>query len=191
MGKGNPRIYKTTLAKRQSIQKYQRNNRIAVLARKHAYYVANKIRLNAAQRKWWHNNKHNKEFIKSRENKRKRSYPRRRESQNGIINGIYNTAKSHAKRRKVNFELTREQIKIRLDNINWTCELSGRPFRTYKKIEWKSRPFNASINRIDSTKGYTLNNIQIIMWCINAALNEFGIEVLSDWIQHIKLDNRE
>jgi hypothetical protein len=75
---------------------------------------------------------------------------------NNIVAYTFNALKSNAKRRGKEFTLTRTQFKkfcLKTDYI----KLKGR------------RPNSASIDRIDSSKGYSLDNIQILSLSINSS----------------------
>jgi predicted molibdopterin-dependent oxidoreductase YjgC len=58
--------------------------------------------------------------------------------------------------------------KCKLTNIDFTFKL--------KETQKNFNPFNPSIDRIDSSKGYTKDNVRIVCVIVNLALNEFGEE---------------
>lgn len=62
-----------------------------------------------------------------------------------------------------------------LERLNkGTCELTGIEFQ-YRKLPNKVRnPFVASIDRIDSSIGYTLKNCRMIIWQINLMKGELS-----------------
>jgi hypothetical protein len=67
--------------------------------------------------------------------------------------------------------LTEEWIQWQLDI--GTCEISGIPFNTKdSKRTWDS----PSLDRIDSTKGYSPENCRMILWCLNLAFSNWGEE---------------
>ena len=54
------------------------------------------------------------------------------------------------------------------------CELTGVEFNTRDR-----RKFNSpSIDRIDSSRGYTPDNIRIVCFAINAAMCDWGADVI-------------
>ncbi len=53
------------------------------------------------------------------------------------------------------------------------CEVTGLPF-TYS-LESRN-PWSPSLDRIDPTKGYTLENTRVVVWIYNAAKNVFSDE---------------
>lgn len=76
---------------------------------------------------------------------------------------------NHAKKRNIEVKITIEQAQAALDRQNFKCALSGediefQPDRTdyHRKRESHSRYNTASLDRIDSSKGYTEDNIQWI-----------------------------
>lgn len=80
--------------------------------------------------------------------------------------------RAHARRRKIEFDLTIEQLNDLFIQQNGRCLFTGE--KLYFPIYKKSRG-NASLDRIDSTKGYTINNVQWVQKNIN-----LGKQQLSD-----------
>lgn len=68
-------------------------------------------------------------------------------------------AKSHSKRINRDFEISYKFIKELIRAQNYKCALTG--------IEFKEDLTNASIDRIDSLKGYLKTNVQIVLTEIN------------------------
>lgn len=84
------------------------------------------------------------------------------------------TTRTRAKKRKMDFDLHlhAEAIQKRIDA--GVCETTGVSFDLSP-----GRKFNSpSIDRINSAKGYTYDNIRIVLNLVNAALGDWGEEVL-------------
>ena len=77
------------------------------------------------------------------------------------IKSLYNSLKYSARKRKIPFTLTL----IELNNLTFpiTCPILGMPIRFNNKQQDDS----ISIDRIDSTLGYTIDNIVVISWKAN------------------------
>lgn len=58
------------------------------------------------------------------------------------------------------------------------CEITGIPFDFTKLINQKARPFSPSIDRIDNSKGYELENVRVVCIAVNVAMNQWGESVL-------------
>ena len=58
------------------------------------------------------------------------------------------------------------------------CELTKLPFDLKPVTKTSQNPYAPSIDRIDSLKGYTKDNIRIVLYSVNAALGQFGTEIL-------------
>jgi hypothetical protein len=69
-----------------------------------------------------------------------------------------------AKERNIFFDLTVEEVAEKLEEQNYRCSLSGQDL-SFKSQRGKSHL--ASIDRIDSSKGYHRDNIQIVHKDIN------------------------
>ena len=81
---------------------------------------------------------------------------------------------SSAKSRNIYCNIKEEDILPALEN--GYCELTGLPF-DFKPPKGKVRnPYAPSIDRINSDKGYTKDNIRVVLWAVNAALSECSDE---------------
>lgn len=87
---------------------------------------------------------------------------------------LYTQTTARAKKRGDKFELTREQYAAMFSE---ECQLTGIPFDT-EKPKGKKRPFAASIDRIDSARGYSADNCRLVCVAVNVAMNEWGESVL-------------
>ncbi len=91
-------------------------------------------------------------------------------------NGTYNFSgksysawKSSAKRRGINWKITKQQMEDVFKKQNGKCALSG-----MEMIPRKNTPYRPSIDRIDSTKGYSIDNIQFVCSMVNVMKNKFN-----------------
>jgi len=91
---------------------------------------------------------------------------------------IYNRLKQSAKKRNIEFSLTLSE----LNNISYpiTCPVLGIPLR------WNTgKPFDDSysFDRVDSSKGYTIDNLQIISYLANKCKNNLTDEQMKKFCQ--------
>ena len=89
------------------------------------------------------------------------------------IKTLYNRLKASAKKRNIPFNLTltdMHQIGFPI-----TCPILGIPIRFNRG---SIQDDSISFDRIDSTKGYELDNIQIISWRANKLKNNASLEEL-------------
>lgn len=89
------------------------------------------------------------------------------------IKTIYNRLKNSAKKRNINFELTLTE----LNNLTYpiTCPILGIPLRFNRNC---LKDDSYSIDRIDSSKGYIIDNIIVISWKANRLKNNATSEEL-------------
>ena len=84
----------------------------------------------------------------------------------GEISGRYICdLKKHAKQREMPFNLTKEEMWKQFLKQNKTCALTGRPLSFCRGKE--TYETTASLDRIDSTKGYVRGNVQWVHKDIN------------------------
>jgi hypothetical protein len=90
-----------------------------------------------------------------------------------------------AKSRNIVCMLKQEDLRQKIAEVNWKCAISKLPL-TMKHND----RFKASVDRIDSSKGYTLDNIQIVATCVNMAKNAGTTEELINLCKAIAKANK-
>lgn len=97
------------------------------------------------------------------------------------VNMIAN-ARDRAKRKGMEFDLDDYAPEIASRVMRGICELSGVPL----SFDRERSPYSASLDRRDSTKGYTYDNIRVLAWGLNHALKDWGDEkmrpIMEGWI---------
>lgn len=96
------------------------------------------------------------------------------------INKKYSASKCRAKKKKIEFDLDRNYLIDLLDKQIYRCNLSGIDLRYNKVI---------SIDRINSNKGYTKNNIQLVHKDINFMKQEYSQSEFINWCKLIYSHN--
>lgn len=89
----------------------------------------------------------------------------------GIVSEIVRRKKSYCKKNNLEFNLTKEFILDRLNDIEWKCELTGLPMRSVKNdLNEKYKGFHLdsiSLDRIDHSGGYTKENVRFVLNQVN------------------------
>lgn len=75
--------------------------------------------------------------------------------------------KQNAKKRNLVFDLDIKDAYSILERQKFICALSGLTIKTVKSFSKNKKDQTASIDRIDSTKGYTIDNVQWVHKIIN------------------------
>ena len=92
----------------------------------------------------------------------------------GFLKNIWKDIRSNAHKRNINVDITLQDIIDCYKKQNGLCMLTGIKM-TYKydirteNSSWNKNPYNISVDRIDSNKGYELNNIH----CVCSSVNRF------------------
>jgi hypothetical protein len=88
----------------------------------------------------------------------------------------YNQMRSAAKSRHIPFDLTFNQFIELIKEANGRCMLTGIRFE-FQLLGTKSRrrPFAPSVDRIDSSKGYSTDNCRLICAALNIALGDWSM----------------
>ena len=89
------------------------------------------------------------------------------------IKSIYNRLKGSAKKRDIPFDLTITQLNELTFPIS--CPVLGIPLK-FNRGQMQDDSY--SIDRIDSTQGYTIDNIRVISWRANRLKNNATNEEL-------------
>ena len=113
------------------------------------------------------------------------------------ISVLLKSAKSSSKKRNqrgrtqecTEFNLTKNDILELIKRQNNKCSLTGR------QLVWRSKCANmGSIDRIDSEKGYTIDNIHLVVFTANRArsnltIEEFGYLMKDIYLYHLHANN--
>lgn len=98
------------------------------------------------------------------------------------LKALLYTSRQRAKEKEREHTLTLDDLKSIYPH-NGLCPIFG------FKLEWNSKGFretSPSIDRIDSSKGYTIDNVQIISWKANRIKSYATIEELETVINYMK-----
>jgi hypothetical protein len=93
------------------------------------------------------------------------------------IKALHTEAKRRAKRRGIAHSLTLADVQALFLDSEGRCQLSGIVFRD-EIVKGNVRPYRASIDRIDSSEGYHLDNVRLVCIAVNLAMSCWGDIVL-------------
>ena len=91
--------------------------------------------------------------------------------------------------RNMEFDLTPEYIQDLFDKSNGCCAITGISFDMELGKHRNRNPYRPSVDRIDSTKGYIKDNIQIVLSIVNTLRLDYSNDVIhtviKEWNKHI------
>lgn len=67
------------------------------------------------------------------------------------------------------------------ERANDHCEVTGLPFSWTRYAKRTIRPMAPSVDRIDSSKGYTRDNVRLVIFAANCAMGSWGEDYLYGW----------
>ena len=105
-----------------------------------------------------------------------------------ISGNYWGTVKNGAKRRNLEFSITHKMVLQTLTEQNNKCALSGVPIEFSKNRQRRASTYKeqtASIDRIDSSKGYVEGNIQIVHKYVNLMKLDHSTEEFIGWARKI------
>lgn len=100
----------------------------------------------------------------------------RREDYQKKIYELFNGAKHRAKIKEVPFDLTLGFLEDLWNQQEGCCYLTKRKFDWQQTGISRNNPNSPSLDRIDNSKGYTKDNIRLICYHLNIAINQFGLD---------------
>lgn len=99
-------------------------------------------------------------------------------------------AKSRAGKKGREFNITPEFLLDLWEEQDGKCSISGIPFELNYSEDGGPHRNGPSLDRIDSSLGYTTNNVRIVTYHVNTALSNFGEEALMELAEQIVKQNR-
>lgn len=94
----------------------------------------------------------------------------------GRARHLFNSARQSARIRHLVFDLTREWIAERLERGH--CEVTKLPFDLSSVGSKRKHPFGPSLDKVDPAKGYTTDNVRVVVWIYNIAKSDFTLEAV-------------
>ena len=105
---------------------------------------------------------------------------------------ILNRHRKGARQRDIEFCLTVDDVRNMLDSQAGRCAMTQRQFSNDRPTGQRIRPWAASIDRIDSSKGYERSNCRLVCASVNIAMNKFGdgsfTEILEALVRRVVRD---
>jgi len=118
------------------------------------------------------------EYNRKRYNFYKEKYLKRQDASLRTVRGrlysIFDAARGRSRKRDTPFEISLEDVLEKYETQNGSCALTNIEFSLDRLGRKGKNPFAPSIDRIDSHKGYTKENIRLVCVIVNLALNNFG-----------------
>lgn len=93
---------------------------------------------------------------------------------------ILSRARERAKKKGVECSLTLGELKSLFDRAGGKCEVTGKKFSKGNEENLLFSPFSPSVDRIDSKKGYSVENCRIVCLATNLAMGNRGDHVIKE-----------
>lgn len=106
----------------------------------------------------------------------------KRWQQSNPLKVIIHSSKMSARHKKLEHTISIDWLVDMIKNQNNRCAITGIEFNSFK-TNARNRPFIASIDRIDCSKGYIPENCRIVCCIVNIALNDFGLEIFDQIVR--------
>lgn len=164
--------YKDPEIKRAKAAIYQRRHRArqgseAVRSAERARYAANKKEITGRKRTWRTSNRHRDAAYRVKT----------RATVYGRAVMLHDNAKQRSKKKKQPFSLSLAHVLAGIGKV--FCPKTGAMF-DLSKAGSRTNPFAPSLDRIDSGKPYTDDNVQVVAWFYNHMKHEHSEALLLD-----------
>lgn len=106
-----------------------------------------------------------------------------RESESVFISQTLYSLKTRANKKGLEVDVTQEYLKSLLDASEYSCSVSGLKMNLESHPRKKANPFKASLDRIDSTKGYIKGNVQWVCWSVNQMKSDKTEDEFKFWVE--------
>ena len=102
-----------------------------------------------------------------------------------FFRSLYTSTKGGASSRGLPFLIYKEDLLERYLKNDGCCEASGVVLKPFKKKGAGKNLLAPSIDRIDSSKGYTTDNIQVVAHIVNIMKTDLTMDAFVIWCQRI------
>lgn len=87
-------------------------------------------------------------------------------------------AGERARAKGLPFDLDFQWVAHRIERQDFRCALSGIAFFCDRSRIGTRNPYAPSLDRIDCAKGYTRDNVRVVLYALNVMLSDWGLEVV-------------
>lgn len=101
---------------------------------------------------------------------------------------LWRKAKFSSKQRRLEFTITPGDVRDLVATGH--CSVTGLPFDLTRREGSRRRPFAPSIDRKDPGKGYTKDNVQIVVWIYNMSKSDWSHDDVLRMAQALVSKNR-
>ena len=108
-----------------------------------------------------------------------------RESEEGWAKDAMRKIRSRSKNFNIDTDLTWEYLIELLDYQDRKCAITSLPFEFKYSFHGRIDQYRASVDRIDSKKGYTKDNVQLVCAQVNIMKHQSSSEELLFWATKI------
>lgn len=108
-----------------------------------------------------------------------------RSTPEGFVTQTVHNCKTRAKKKGFVCDITRKDIFNLLNAQNMKCAVTGLTMTFTSDTRKKANPFKCSVDRVNSDKGYTLDNIRLVCWAVNQMKADRTDEEFKFWITSI------
>lgn len=92
----------------------------------------------------------------------------------GRAKSLFNAAQRRSVQRNYDFDIDLDWVISKLEFGK--CALTGIPFIFEPRQDGYRNPYSPSLDRKDSSKGYTKENCRVILWALNMGFADWGQE---------------
>ena len=96
---------------------------------------------------------------------------------------LVSMAKNRAKTKDLPFNITTEYMVSLWEDSDGLCEVSNIEFELDRASKGRVHPYAPSIDRIVPELGYVKGNVRLVVYQINLAISEFGLEQFEELIK--------
>ena len=108
-----------------------------------------------------------------------------RTTKEGWAKSLVARAKTRAKQKKIDFNITKEFVLFLLDEQDNKCAITNLPITFSDSYEGKIDQYRGSLDRIDSNLGYTKDNVQVVCAQVNIMKHQATTKDLIFWATKI------
>jgi hypothetical protein len=107
----------------------------------------------------------------------------RRENINVFISQTFYSIRTRSNKKGLEVTVTPEYLLKLLEDSKFQCGVTGQRMDLKTQPRKKANPFKASLDRIDSTKGYIKGNVRWVCWAVNQMKSDKTEEEFKFWVE--------